>query len=937
MFKSAGLQTKLIVLISSLTLLVLLVLGTTQYYKYQHEYQKTADILAKELRNDMERSIHSKMDIGLTNAVSFSSNNRIIEEVAKQDRQGAINTLKNVNQAYAKNTEFKSVKIHIHTPDNHSFLRAWKPEKYGDDLSSFRFGVAQVIKDQKAIAVLELGRTGLAVRGIAPLFQGNTYIGSLEFIQGMGSLARNYASQDKKYLLLLNEYALTISTSAKNNTPIGAYVLGNQKWFTPEAITMGEKIDWNRLNQKGWLVQDDMLITQSLVKDLQGKDVGIQVIGAPTTELNQSMAVIESAIFKEFGLLIGIVLLMAITILFAVRKLVLNPVTHLQHTIRLVTREGDFSARAQTSDSEDEIANMASDFNQLLGNIQQVLGETAHTLLAIRDGDLSQRIQVSTVGALDELKQAVNQTADTLDTTMQSLGKTLTALGNANFSETIERDSRAKGAFKEALDNGELTLKTLSIAMSEITDVLVAMAKSNFSHKVETPLTGDLQTVQQNINLANHNLHQAFDSFASRLSQLTQGDLTTTVKGDYQGQLAKLKDIINNSLANIASMFSEIKTTSEGALSNVHQLASGNQNLNERTQNQAASIEETAAAMEEITSTVQNSLSNAKEANELAQLASKDAQEGEEVMDQAKTAMHGIHASSAKITDITSLIDGIAFQTNLLALNAAVEAARAGEHGRGFAVVAGEVRTLAQRTADAAKEIKFLIEDTTSQIEHGSALASRSSDMLQQINKRISSVSGMVSEISKAAEEQSMGISQINQAIGSLDDSTQQNATLVDQVTHDTQNMSQQVQKLVDLTSAFKIDTIALSLTTTLETGNFEFARARRAHRGWRSHISGLLHTGDSDEAVHSATDKHACGLGQWIEGEGQAYRETSEFQTLVKIHDQMHDEIYQALQRNHANPDELTQEEVAHIEQVSKDVIDAINILEKKAANPHF
>jgi len=806
MFKSLGLQSKIVISIVVVSSIVITLLAINSYLYYQTQYKTTANEIAHKLQEDMQRSIQKKLDIGVTNSVSFASNKRLIDAVANNDRATALDVLSGISDTFKKNTNFKGVKIHIHTPNNHSFLRSWKPKKNGDDLSSFRFGVQKVIDGKKPIAVVELGRAGLAVRGITPLFKASQYIGSLEFIQGVGSIAREYKARDMNYVMLLNDYALTISTKAQKNTPVGDYVLANEKWFTPEAVTMAQNIDWALLNKQGWIIQDNQLITQTQVEDMQGKLVGTQLIGEPLTGLITATNIIKNDAIEQISILIGVILIMSLSIIFILRSTVIRPVSHLQKVMSKVTQNGDLSSRMPQSNQQDEVAKLSNDFNSLMDTTQQVIKETSNTMQAVRNGELSQRIQVHTVGDLDDLKQAVNGTAETLEETMTTLGQALNQLGNANFSAQIEVKSSVKGAFKDSLCSAQTTMKTLNSAVSEINSVVSAMADSNFAKPIDIPLTGDLDTLKLNINQALTNLQSGFESFNGSLTNLIDGDLTSHVTGDYKGELATLQTTINTALNNIATIFIDIKTTSETAMTNIEQLATGNENLNERTQNQAASIEETAASMEEITSTVQNSLSNAHEANDLASLARKDANHGETVMKEAQDAMQGIHAASEKIADITTLIDGIAFQTNLLALNAAVEAARAGEHGRGFAVVAGEVRTLAQRTADAAKEISSLVADTTNQINHGTELAAQSGDMLQQINQRVSSVSDMVDEISRASEEQSLGISQINQAIGSMDSDTQQNASLVQNVAQDTQNMNTEIGKLVKLIGSFKID-----------------------------------------------------------------------------------------------------------------------------------
>ena len=233
------------------------------------------------------------------------------------------------------------------------------------------------------------------------------------------------------------------------------------------------------------------------------------------------------------------------------------------------------------------------------------------------------------------------------------------------------------------------------------------------------------------------------------------------------------------------------------------QLSQGNDDLSQRTQEQAAALEQTAASMEEMTATVKQNADNARSANQLANGARAQADRGGTVVSEAVQAMQEINESSRKIADIISVIDEIAFQTNLLALNAAVEAARAGEQGRGFAVVATEVRTLAQRSASAAKEIKELIGDSVEKVRTGSELVDSSGKVLAEIVDSVKKVSDIVAEISAASEEQSTGIDQVNNAVTQMDETTQQNAALVEEAAAASKAMQQQAQQLIAQISFF--------------------------------------------------------------------------------------------------------------------------------------
>ena len=286
--------------------------------------------------------------------------------------------------------------------------------------------------------------------------------------------------------------------------------------------------------------------------------------------------------------------------------------------------------------------------------------------------------------------------------------------------------------------------------------------------------------------------------------RIADGDLTVEVKtrgNDSSSMLYAMKSMSQK----LADTISGIHRASSSISSASQEIAAGNADLSQRTEEQASSLEETASSMEELTSTVKQSADNARQANQLASGASEIAVKGGHVVGEVVSTMSGISESSKKIADIIGVIDGIAFQTNILALNAAVEAARAGEQGRGFAVVASEVRTLAQRSAAAAKEIKELITDSVHKVEGGTQLVNEAGKTMEEIVTAVKRVTDIMAEITAASQEQSSGIEQVNQAVMQMDQTTQQNAALVEQAAAAADSMQQQAQALSMAVSVFKV------------------------------------------------------------------------------------------------------------------------------------
>jgi methyl-accepting chemotaxis protein len=285
---------------------------------------------------------------------------------------------------------------------------------------------------------------------------------------------------------------------------------------------------------------------------------------------------------------------------------------------------------------------------------------------------------------------------------------------------------------------------------------------------------------------------------------VAEGDLTTPIAvkpGDHDSLMAWLQTM----QLSLGRAVTQVRQGSDQVATASAQIAQGNQDLSSRTEQQASALQQTAATMDELGTTVRNNADNAREASHLAQNASKVAVQGGAVVGEVVQTMKGINESSRKIADIIGTIDGIAFQTNILALNAAVEAARAGEQGRGFAVVAAEVRSLAQRSADAAKQIKGLITASVERVEHGSALVDRAGQTMTEVVGAIERVTHIVAEISAASGEQSNGVGQVGQAVAQMDRSTQQNAALVEESAAAAESLRQQATQLVQAVAVFKL------------------------------------------------------------------------------------------------------------------------------------
>jgi methyl-accepting chemotaxis protein len=471
---------------------------------------------------------------------------------------------------------------------------------------------------------------------------------------------------------------------------------------------------------------------------------------------------------------------------------------------------GQLSERVSV-DSRDELRDIGDSIEQAVGSLRTFASAQRTMFDAHQSGEIDERLDTEAFpGAFGVMADEINTlVASHIDTQMRLIG-IVGRYARGDLSADIERYPGKKAEITAAVDAVKAGMQAINAEIKMLVDAGVAgdLSRRGDADRFEFVYRDIVDGLNDLIQTADGGLSEV----GSLLAAVADGDLNRRVDTQLPGQFGVLADNANRTVEQLTQIVGEIRQTSDSINSAAGEIASGNNDLSQRTEQQAAALEETASSMEELTSTVRQNAENARQANQLAVGAADVASKGGEVVGRVVTTMSEINHSSRKVAEIISVIDGIAFQTNILALNAAVEAARAGEQGRGFAVVAAEVRSLAQRSANAAKEIKQLITDSTAKVEEGGALVDQAGKTMAEIVGSVKRVSDIIADITAASAEQSAGIEQVNQAITHMDEGTQQNAALVEEASASARALEQQAEQLVQTVAVFRLAQQAATL-----------------------------------------------------------------------------------------------------------------------------
>jgi len=531
------------------------------------------------------------------------------------------------------------------------------------------------------------------------------------------------------------------------------------------------------------------------------------------TELDKQTVVSRQAYSRSvMAVIAGIAMaLLAATLLaWAIIRSIMAP---LADAVRVAddVAAGKLDRRIDVS-RKDEIGKLLDSMQRMQAQLQAVIAAQREMAQQHDAGFISHRMdETAFPGDYGVMVKESNTLVASHLQLIQSALDIIQRYSQGDLSQDIERLPAEKAVMTDTVDAVKASLAAIN---GEIKRLANAAALGDFSQRGDADAyQHDFRDMVSGLNQLMQTTDGNLQEVSKLLQAIARGDLTVRMQGQFHGVFAHMRDDADATVDQLTSIVGRIQQAASAINLAASEIATGNNDLSRRTEQQAANLEETAASMEELTSTVRQNAEHARQANQLAIGAHDVASRGGTVVDQVVITMGDIEASSKKIADIISVIDGIAFQTNILALNAAVEAARAGEQGRGFAVVASEVRTLAQRSASAAKEIKDLIQDSVNKVGEGSALVNQAGTTMGDIVGSVQRVNDIMAEISAASQEQSAGIEQVNQTVMQMDETTQQNAALVEEATAAARAMEDQAAQLIAAVAAFQLQQPAVAVS----------------------------------------------------------------------------------------------------------------------------
>ncbi|RXJ84587.1 methyl-accepting chemotaxis protein [Arcobacter sp. CECT 8985] len=832
--------SKKFTLISLFVAVVTMFIGYFVLQHYKNNLTKDVYInVEQDLQTLAKNGINDKLNIGISNAVSIANDRSIKEALKTNNRELAIEELDKLSLNMKENTPFKNIKVHIHTKDNHSFLRSWKPNKFGDDLSSFRKSVVTVNQTQKSVNTLEVGKAGLSIRSVVPIIDETEHLGSLEFMQGINSVAKEFDKNKDEFLFLMDKSHLVAKVD-DSKIYLNKYVI-SQKFINKKFLSDAKTIDINKLLKNKIYSTSKYVYTYIKLKDFQGNDLGIALVARPSNIVYLAINQVTDIIFISLVILFLSLIISVIISLISMKSTIISPIKNLKKAIDDI-KSNSSGANHIDVKNNDEIGDVVKSFNSYL----------------------------------DSIEAGISKDREVIDEARVVIEKVNAGL----FNDNIKKEANSQ----------QVTLL--------------------------------IHVINEMIEKTGKNLNILSDTFIE-LSHARYDIDVPTIDG-VTGLIASLLDGVKVTQSTISEVMALIDDANEKLSTSSNELTNASKRLSESSNMQAAQLEETAAAIEEITSTIFQSSENAQKMSTYAKDVIKSNEEGKKLANLTVDSMGKLNDEVISINEAITVIDQIAFQTNILSLNAAVEAATAGEAGKGFAVVAQEVRNLASRSAEAAKEIKGIVESATLKAQESKEVTDKMLNGYNHLDETINTTIRLIDEVSNASKEQQTAITQINDTVNNLDKATQENASLSTTISTMAQNTQQLVRNLSN----------AISHTSYNEKSKkricdpsmiFTLNKLKSDHIVFKNNSFAQCEIGKEVKVKNH----HLCELGKWMdENENKPFANSNEWKELKELHKQVHDKVQNTV--NLFSEGKENKEILDEAQIVEKDILKVFDILDR-------